>query len=733
MLPTGSSEGDINQNWNIPKIPENKSDTPPEGDIEKNQEKKIDPSLTKILDQSVKLKNAVTLKKDKLRKLAYHSKDMSELFSSSRLLTKTSEEKALPPHNPQANNANDVYMTKFSILELTNRDVVFKPGGDAALRSKICFGLVRLYSALENVIVAAKSGHASVISRKDYNVRRTEVFNPENGHFYLIQNPKPEPLRYKKDHYDDFEEKNIISGKLKGQDVELEPVDENPGFYKIHSKKDLDDCFCMRVSKTLPSGIDKFVENKAAWVIVKDDTEEDSTKIYLIPFDEMIKITIEETTVKTENESIIENRQYVTIDKIKYALLYNEMTGQNEIVPVEGDLKNYSKEDSKRILENYSVLKFEETISPYNWDSEEEDSLDFEESDQSNEEKKEQILVFVPKSVCVPYSLDADSLIYNNKIYDVEQDKDGNFILSDNEKVEENEHYVILGNKPKCDLITIKNGKKYVKRNNQDYQVTTEGKSPQIIGKNIDGMVQLKVENIFQKNKTDKHTLDILHPSEAREEFYKRIDMGSYIQAFIATILLRPQDGKISDLGESNVLFQAMPFVMTKENGETETIVDPLNPLCPLCPIIIDLDETMPPANDYSQNPDFIGKGQAENIHAVRNGLMGFPQARVLLSGDQKLQAEAILKEIILTSPQAIQFLETLKSNESFNDKHIAAYKEVIDRMDQFLLKTGGNDWSLEQLFFFVFPEYQEHWEAFGDMSPEDKAINIGFVAPDKT
>lgn len=267
-------------------------------------------------------------------------------------------------------------------------------------------------------------------------------------------------------------------------------------------------------------------------------------------------------------------------------------------------------------------------------------------------------------------------------------------------------------------------------------ETDTDGKAK--VAGTFAGMVQVKVTDIFTTPaetefttpvETDKKPtpLNILSNSPAniasKAEFYERIDTPSFIRAFIATILLRPQDGKIADLAESNVLFQAI-------HGPEEE-VNPQDKEVKLRPILIDLDETMPKSNDYSWNPDYIKDGNRET-HAVRCGLMGFPQARKKLSDAEMEVARKLITEINNNRDHIRKYLFSfVKKSEQkgLTFEHITACLEAIDRMVKFNADHPQNDWTLENLFFTVFPEYKEQWDMLGDQAPEHKASNVGFLS----
>lgn len=664
------------------------------------------------------------------------------------------------------------------------RDVVFKPGKDVAIRSKICFGLVQKIKSLEHVIVAAKSGRASVVAKYDHEVIRTEVFNPKTNRSYLIEDELlNETISLKNIKEND----NVIEGMIGNHYVKLEPVKERSGFYLLtvikkvtnevdESKKvvdpstnnvsnaleinesekesldlteeDFEGCIVMPFTTSLPSKIDGWVKDGASWIKLKirDKSEKKEVDV-LAPSKEIIQIIEKENThtfidekyenpIKNENKSItIENKlqknhkktnipdRFIEINNTIYSIFIKE-DNTFELYSVENgakkDIPKESVNDIRELATNYTLVK-------------------------DAEEK----LGLVPNTALVPFN--ENTIPCDGKNYSVKEiEKDKSFIISEIKevKINDEENFIILNDADEedfewlqTDLITIKHGKKYVSRNDQDYEMTeVEGEGIKVVGKNILGMIQFKVGNLFTKFKVKEEpeikggssdvkakskkekTLNITIPSPEREKFYQRIHMPSFIQAFIATILLRSEDTKICDLGESNVLFQIIP-TETNEKNEDKTFIsidseDFENEM--LCPIIIDLDETMPKENDnfVKDNPE---------IYAMRNGFMGFPQARKVLSSEEKSLALECLADIVKKKKPVSTFLSNfIEPNSSFDKIHVDAYEEIVDKIDIFITNQPV-DWSLETLFFFTFPSYEEQWKKLGDdIDPQKKAMHIG-------
>lgn len=251
---------------------------------------------------------------------------------------------------------------------------------------------------------------------------------------------------------------------------------------------------------------------------------------------------------------------------------------------------------------------------------------------------------------------------------------------------------------------------KYVLRNGVPYRLIPKGEGlHEVVGQDIEGMVQARVPNVFVGASSQK-PLNILTASSEVNKFYSRIDMPSFIECFLAIMLLRPQDGKVTGLDESNVLFSE---------------VNPGEPDSPLKPVLIDLDETMPPNNDYSQDPHVAPRGSADKVHVVRNGLMAFPQALEMLKGSNKEGAVAAMKKIISQKGIIEKFLLG-RLGKDFKKSHVDACLQVIGKMESFLAEKGDAEWSLQQLFFHVFPEYEEQWNRLGTEPEAYKAMLIG-------
>lgn len=214
------------------------------------------------------------------------------------------------------------------------------------------------------------------------------------------------------------------------------------------------------------------------------------------------------------------------------------------------------------------------------------------------------------------------------------------------------------------------------------------------------GLVQKKVENIFigpnPNNPLDLHFGDPI----AIGQFFNRIDFASFVEAFMATILLRPEDGKVMNLGDSNILFE---------------IIDPSKPdHSPLRPVIIDLDESIPDTNGYCTMSILRDDGRV----VIKNGLMGFPQVNFPL---EPAHIDSIAS-VIGKQHAILRVMKSYIENETLTEAHEEALLEVFQRMDEYISSATPNK-TLKDLFFHVFPHYQKQWESLDDFHTEAEKL----------
>lgn len=267
----------------------------------------------------------------------------------------------------------------------------------------------------------------------------------------------------------------------------------------------------------------------------------------------------------------------------------------------------------------------------------------------------------------------------------------------------------------------------YVIRGKQRYRLVEDAEGNiQVVGKKIPGMVQVKVEKLYLGPVVSgrQQKFQVNSDSIHSKPFFDRIDTDSFTDAFLATVVLRPRDGKIGELSESNFLFQALP----NEDG----VVDPQDPTCMLRPVLIDLDEALRPEIDIRSEKS------EKDIHPIRNGLMGFPQAEQVLTGGHKLHAVGVIKKLIENQKASAEYLNGLAAkdkDETISKKHAESHAKVVGRLEKFLADRTDEDgvvkdFSMQDVFFHVFPKYKAQWKAMeklGVKSRSAKAQEIGF------
>lgn len=254
--------------------------------------------------------------------------------------------------------------------------------------------------------------------------------------------------------------------------------------------------------------------------------------------------------------------------------------------------------------------------------------------------------------------------------------------------------------------LTEREGHLYIQREGQEYKVDRTSKGNVVIVDDVKGMVQCKVPDPYKGENKDK-PLDIRYESPERDDFYARIPMSNYIDAFMASLVLRPEDGKITDLSESNVLFSR---------------INPEDPNSLLKPVLIDLDETLPFNNNFRMVETMSGK--SEQANPVRLGLMGFPHAHRPLNVEERQQVLDQIKNMIDHKDRAVKYLMHFKAR--LHDAPIEAFEEMMARLESF--HPENDEWTLADLCFHLLPAYKEDWDKIGGlMSPEEKAAIIGF------
>jgi len=370
---------------------------------------------------------------------------------------------------------------------------------------------------------------------------------------------------------------------------------------------------------------------------------------------------------------VVTEGQYCQIGKEQYSLVINEESGEVSLKP--------------RTLHGH----FPEG--------------DFVKMTRHHEDEKDQEVI-VPRSLMVIYT--EKKVLFGDQLYKVCDQDDGYQLVRAETPFDEmpSNSYVLLKRGSKkieivpesaCELLLGAEGDHHVLRHGTRYSLElADWKSGtyRLVGKNVTGIFQEMVRNIYTGEKG--HVLDIRNSCPMRDKFYEQISLSCFIRAFLAMVLLRHEDGKISALDESNFLFEEMSC------GQ-------------LRPIIIDLDDALPETNGPKE----------DGTHRIRNGLMAFPQARVLLQEPERLQVRQLIEIILQKSKASSQYIE-----EHLGPNYAKSYQEVIEKL-QGIIKQQLPD-TLEALFFVLFPDYEAHWKAFRNFydRPEELALFVGESSP---
>jgi len=594
-----------------------------------------------------------------------HLKKQSELFKASIALKHLPQ--PLNPHNPHAENLNDVYMTNFHenrklrALSPAPREVVFKPGNaprGAVFHNRACYEIASLIG-LEETVAPAKKGTADVVARHEY-----KTYTSANGKDrFLIQSD---------------------NGETNGGLIPMRDFNKHPNGDITYFDEDLQEeeyltptdsgTYIKNLSFTRFSSESKFT------LLLKDD--DDETEV-VVPDNQLIRIG-------SQDEVAIDNKQY-TLD---------EEDGLVTLTPKDPTDSNEQ--------ENLSFVRLvkpagRSDLVPTDYLAPEDAYFKF--------DKKNSIVTADDGKHTLEKKGDGYFVSEKPEEFHVVIDKDGKAYLSTSAEMSK---------------IEKDNKGDFILYNGQKYRVTEDNHdSIKVIGYHIIGMVQSKVENTYTKTE-DGENIDVASQSPATKDFFNRIDSSSFMKAFLATIILRPQDGKVGSLNVSNVLFQAIP----NSDGSS----DPTDTNVKLMPVLIDLDETLPEKNDYSTDLEISQEGKA-HVHVVRNGLMAFPQVSKALTADQRSEVVGMM-ETIISKRGAIekQLSKYAKSGHAdFNTSHVNATIEIIDKMKAFLQTPPRKNWSLGDLFFTIFPEYHEQWKLLdqmrGGMSAAQKADIIGHIS----
>lgn len=577
-------------------------------------------------------------------------------------------------------NENDVYITE---SKNDSPNVVFKQGKQAALLAEVCYRLSSI-AGLEGAVVPAKRGIAHVIDSKtaeeDHPLMKVIGASEEDMQEVVVTMKKTTPVTIS------WKGKvlNHIACKIYGKEFVLER--QPSGGYKV--------CEIM-------NSLDSLVKAKTRVKVCS--TGEDKKDYFVVEADQVYDIAEKG------------GKEYIKIGSLVYKLVEKEDKIHLERI---GTPQNSDPEIAKTPFLRVDIL------------------------DPSSPEEPFEVLV--PSSGALPIKLafeemeldENDTSIvfsFQGSQYriTVDEEVEGDVFTFSIEKEDADE------NEPDKRLATVINHVFTLVATDVPQQPKTYVLAPRsaILSKEVEGMVQMKVENTFHTPKNGRFPLDMRSESPALEDFFNNIEPFSFIECFIATILLRPQDGKITNLGQSNVLFQEIP--------DSPPIPNNIGITHRLRPVIIDNDETMPPNNTVSTTIDekqmrpkkSYLKDPNNVVHPVRNGLMGFPQATRPLTPDEKTYAVKVIRNIIDHKNDMKKYLESVSKKEKtsgsklFNEDKVTACIEIVDSLEAFLKKNQKNDWSLQDLFFAVFPEYKVHWDAITNESPASKASLVGLYS----
>ncbi len=205
-----------------------------------------------------------------------------------------------------------------------------------------------------------------------------------------------------------------------------------------------------------------------------------------------------------------------------------------------------------------------------------------------------------------------------------------------------------------------------------------------LIGRDVEGFIQDWIPDVVTE--INGNTVDTLVPSKTRDAFFSMIDTKSFMESLLLAMLFRTQDGKASNLEDTNFL-----FIKSDDHLQLK---------------LIDLDETWPTTNDLTDDPVLAKKGA---ICALQLGLMGYPQAHMQLDGDEKAHVVALLQKIEQNRDGMLAALDKYQVDSSRTDQVKRAFNEVLDGFRSF---NTDQPFTLANLVFHVFPEYRKQWDA---------------------
>lgn len=618
-------------------------------------------------------------------------KELAGLFRSSKELSETTANASIAPSREAADSANEVYMTE----DRRTGDVqavVFKPGVAAANRAMECAGLSRLVG-LGSAVPVAKIGTATVSSNILYKRLTVEGQNRE----ILIENPEKRIGEENPERIDDvrIHANGEVTCRMGNMKVKLTP-DPSSGSLRAELQGS------QTPAKEPKSSFENAVIDKTTFLALEGDNENS----FLAPETEVFEIEKMQGINCVTIEGFIYSFKQMEDGSIKLSIPNPKKIMQDEDVKPNKDILAKKFFKLKDPVEDSDVLVDSSAVVSLDLESDEE-TLRFDHQGTEYEATKSEDGTYVVES---PGEGDE-----GNRGDEFPFEDDDRLLLCRDQRGD----YSLVLQDDSHAIRTDPNNNEFVMLNGIPYSLspeTTPSGPVRVVGKAVKGMVQAKVGDLFKRPQNSSSDLDITRSSPERTAFFNRIDMPSFIDSFILTILIRPQDGKIVNLGQSNVLFQAIP----DDNGNK----NPQDPNVKLKPILIDLDETLPPNNRYSVDPEFT-KGGLKKVHCVRCGLMGFPMAHQKLEGNNKERAIGHLEEIVKNKEQILTYLRGSSTDAHANPK-VQATEEIIDKIESFLETHRESEWGLDELFFYVFPEYQQQWNMLGHDDNALKAMRIG-------
>ncbi len=256
-------------------------------------------------------------------------------------------------------------------------------------------------------------------------------------------------------------------------------------------------------------------------------------------------------------------------------------------------------------------------------------------------------------------------------------------------------------------LDTDDNGE-YVQRGDMRFELEDSGDEEgyTLVGKDVEGFIQDWIPDVVTE--INGETVDTLKPSAARDAFYGLIDTNSFMESALLAMLFRTQDGKASNLEDTNFLF-------IKSDSQLQLK-------------LIDLDETWPTKNDISDDPAFAKEGA---VCAFQLGLMGYPQAHMQLDSAQKEHVVHLLQKVHKNRAAMIAAIDKYEVDTTRVEAVKGAFMEVLDRLESF---NTDKPFALRDLVFHVFPEYQKQWQALEALGlpREEVAKWVGKASVDK-